>query len=100
MLRDLTLPEAVRLELVALAPRYLWWDASHSTARLVAQIMNLGTYADILRLEGMVPRETLVDVMANAEPGWFSDRSWDFWNGRLHAGLAEHPPVRVFARAS
>jgi len=97
---DLNLSEAARLKLAAFGPRYIWWDVSHSTARLVAQIMNLGTYDDVLVLEQLLSHDALVEVMRGSEAGWFSDRSWEFWNGRLQAGLAKRPPARIFARAS
>ena len=39
-------------EISALARRYLWWDAvdprGHTLARMIAQIVQLGTYDDIL----------------------------------------------------
>ena len=54
---DLDLTASERAEIDALARRYLWWEApggSHSALRAVAQIMNLGTYDDILRLEAIL----------------------------------------------
>jgi hypothetical protein len=100
---DLELQPATRAEIDALARRYLWWElptGSHSAARTVAQIMNFGTYEDILRLESLLPSAVLLRVVANAQPGWFSPRSWEFWRGRLGGGLPERPPVRSFADAS
>jgi hypothetical protein len=100
---DLELQPATRAEIDALARRYLWWElptGSHSAARTVAQIMNFGTYEDILRLESLLPSAVLLRVLANAQPGWFSPRSWEFWRGRLGGGLPERPPVRSFADAS
>jgi hypothetical protein len=99
---DLHLTVEVEASIAALAKRYLWWDGPsvpHTPRRAVAQIMNLGTYDDILRLEALVPRATLVDVLSAAQPGWFSPRSWEFWRGRLRADVSDHPPVRSFADA-
>lgn len=84
-----------------LARRYLWWepvgDNPHAFARMVAQIMNLGTYEDIRRLEAKIDEGTLVAVMAQAQAGWFSERSWEFWRGRLSADtLPAVPPRRTF----
>lgn len=87
--------------------KYLWWKPPggqpHSTARIIAQTMNLGTYDDILRLEQTVGKERLVDVMLNAEPGWINDRSWEFWRGRLSlatgAAIPHQGPRRVFDAA-
>ena len=84
--------------------KYLWWrpvdGQPFSQDRIVAQVMNLGTYDDILQLEEALAQSHLVDVMLNAEPGWFSDRSWEFWRGRLSyatgAMLPEKAPRRAF----
>jgi hypothetical protein len=69
------------------ARKYLWWKASdgrqHSEERIIAQTMNLATYDDILLLEQVVGKRRLADVMLRAQPGWISDRSWEFWRGRL-----------------
>ena len=88
-----------------LARRYLWWapagDAPHAFERALAQIMNLGTYEDIRRLEAELDENTLLGVMMRAEPGWFDARSWAFWRGRLAASrLPERPPRRRFADAA
>lgn len=90
--------------LAELAARYLWWQppdgSSHSDARRVAQVMNLGTYDDIRQLEALLDTDTLGTIMANAHPGWFTPRSWEFWRGRLSVDssipVSEHPPRRRF----
>jgi hypothetical protein len=42
--------------------------------------------------------------MRTSAAGWFDDRSWSFWRGRLsHGGEAdipEHAPKRTFTDAS
>jgi hypothetical protein len=84
--------------------KYLWWKPEnsrrHSEQRIIAQTMNLGTYDDILLLERIVGRVRLVEVMLHAAPGWISDRSWEFWRGRLSlaTGLAipREAPRREF----
>lgn len=91
-----------------LGRRYLWWrpvdGSSFSEDRIVAQIMNLGTYDDLLRLEAALGQAHLVGVMLRAEPGWFGDRSWEFWRGRLSfatgAALPETAPRRAFDAAT
>jgi hypothetical protein len=70
-----------------LGRKYLLWDPvsdeSPSENRIIAQTMNFGTFDDIVILEQTVGKNRLVEVMLRAEPGWFSDRSWEFWRGRL-----------------
>jgi len=90
--------------LQAMAAKYIWWQTPEEAARrpwrVMAQVMDLGTFADVRALEKTAGSEALAEVVRHAEPGWFSPRSWHFWHRRL--GLAptgEVPalPVRRFA---
>jgi hypothetical protein len=88
--------------------KYLWWEPvgtePHSEDRIIAQTMNSGTYDDVLVLERAVPASRLVAVMLHAQPGWFSDRSWEFWRGRLSystgGAIPDQPPRRSFHAAT
>jgi hypothetical protein len=86
-----------------LARKYLWWEPvggePHSEARIIAQAMNLGTFDDIRRLEKTLGPQRLTDVMRQAEPGWFSDRSWELWRGRLSRALGEAMPEEAPRRS-
>ncbi len=95
-------PESREL-LARLGGKYVWWEpvggGEHPPARLVAQVMNLGTYDDIRGLERCFRPEALGEVLSNAAPGWFSPRAWEFWRGRLSLHgieLADRPPRRCF----
>ena len=92
--------EALLEELEA---KYLWWKPEdggrRSAERVLAQVMNLGTYDDIRRMEAVFEPDRLRDVLAQAQPGWFSPRSWEFWRGRLARSTPEihrNPPRRSF----
>jgi hypothetical protein len=94
--------------LAELERKYFWWEPvgaqPRSTARILAQAMDQADFADIRRLETLVGIRQLAEVMRQAEPGWLSDRSWEFWRGRLslatgHA-FAEEPPRRSFHAAT
>lgn len=86
-----------------LESKYFWWEPvgsqPRSDARILAQAMEFASYADIRRLERTVGQQTLAAVMRQAQPGWFSERSWEFWRGRLsrQAGesIPDEPPRRV-----
>ena len=99
------LPKA---SLAALGRKYIWWkpvgDVPFTDQRIIAQTMDLGTYDDILLLEQMVGHPRLVNVMLAAEPGWLSDRSWEFWRGRLSratgTAIPDRAPRRLFDVAS
>ena len=94
--------DIARSPVAELEKKYVWWapvgNATHPASRVVAQAMNLGTFEDILRLEKTLGAACLVDVMLEAAPGWFSERSWEFWRGRLSLALGkalpEEPPRR------
>jgi hypothetical protein len=55
--------------------------------RLIAQVMNIGTYDDVCTLVKLAGDDALRDVIAHTEIGWFNKRSWRYWYYRL--GLAE-----------
>ena len=79
-------------------------DEPHSENRIIAQAMNLGTFEDIIVLEQTLGKSRLIEVMLRAEPGWFSDRSWEFWRGRLSlsagGAIPEEAPRRSFHAAA
>ena len=88
--------------------KYIWWKPvggqRHSEDRIIAQTMNLGTWDDTLLLEQVVGKSRLVEIMLRAEPGWLSDRSWEFWRGRLSfatgAEIPDKAPRRSFHAAA
>ena len=74
-----------------LAGKYVWWktpeEAIAFPRRGIAQVMNIGDYADVQALANQVGEEVLKDVIRTAEAGEFDARSWSYWHYRL--GLAE-----------
>jgi hypothetical protein len=84
------------------AGRYIWWrdETPPSADRIIAQVMSIGTWEDIRRLEGVYSPEDLGEVMLRAQPGWISEQSWHLWRGRLRAAgagaIPEAPPRRSF----
>jgi hypothetical protein len=70
-----------------LGRKYIWWrpigNEPPSDDRVIAQAMNLGTFDDVRRMEKTLGSDRLAAIMVQAEPGWFSGRSWEFWRGRL-----------------
>lgn len=89
--------------LTELSGKYLWWKpiggGEHPRERVIAQVMNLGAYDDIRRLEKALEQSDLAKVARRAAPGWFSPRSWEFWRGRLAASgfrIPPKPPRRTF----
>src|SRR5690606_13070256 len=87
-----------------LEQKFFWWepvgDRPRSSARILAQAMDQAPFAEVRRLEKTLGPERLADAMLSAEPGWISERSWDFWRGRLSLAtgrqLPDAPPRRSF----
>jgi len=86
--------------LADLAKRYVWWlppeEALEYPQRVIASIMDLGTFEDIHELITIVGEEALRQTLRNAEAGQFRPRSWSFWHYLLN-GLADDtlPPLPV-----
>ena len=81
------------------AGKYIWWktpdEAVEMPERVIAQVMNIGDWDDVMALMKRVGDDALRDVIAHAEIGWFNERSWHYWHYRL--GLAKEvgqvPPM-------
>ena len=58
-------------------------DALKQPHLVTSQVMELGDYDDVLRLESAVGRDALVAALREAEPGQFSAPSWTYWHYRL-----------------
>ena len=87
-----------------LASKYVWWKTPDEAICLpepvIAQVMNIGDYADVQMLIAQVGDQALRDVLIHAEAGQFSERSWAYWHCRLGlVGVDQVPalPVRRFA---
>jgi hypothetical protein len=101
MSAEFKLPANVASELER---KFFWWEPMNSQprsdVRILAQAMNFASFTDIRRLERIVGPHRLAEVLLSAEPGWISDRSWDFWRGRLELAtgrrLPDAPPRRSF----
>lgn len=87
-------------ELLHLAKRYMWWlepeIAMEYPQRVIARIMDMGTFEDIHELVGIVGEDSLRAALESAEAGQFRPRSWSYWHYLLN-GLADDtlPPLPV-----
>ncbi len=87
-----------------LVSKYIWWktpdEAMTMPERVIAQVMNIGDYADVQGLAEQVGDDVLRDVLTHAEAGQFSGRSWAYWHYRLGLVSVDHVPampVRKFS---
>lgn len=87
------------------ASKYIWWktpeEAVTMPERVIAQVMNMGDYADVQALASQVGDKALCAVLLQAEAGQFNERSWAYWHYRLGlSSSVDHVPtlpVRRFA---
>jgi len=81
--------------LKSLAKKYIWWKTSDEAVkmpeRVIAQVMNIGSYVDVQLLASQVGNDILREVLVHAEAGQFDERSWAYWHYRL--GLTEMDQV-------
>ncbi|MCL2022219.1 MAG: hypothetical protein FWG81_09105 [Betaproteobacteria bacterium] len=86
-----------RKPLKRLAGRYIWWktpdEAVTMPERVVAQVMNIGDYADVQLLVSEVGDEALREVLTHAEAGQFNERSWAYWHYRLGLAAVDQVPA-------
>ncbi len=87
-----------------LAGKYIWWKTPEQAVampeRVIAQVMNMGDYADVQALAHQVGDDVLREVLTHAQAGQFGERSWAYWNYRLGLASVDHVPpmpVRRFA---
>lgn len=84
-----------------LAGKYIWWqdpDRPARDARLIAQVMELGTHEDAEIVREAVGDEALRQVLQTAEPGWFSEKSWHYWHYALGMASFDQVPERPARR--
>jgi hypothetical protein len=90
----------VNPRMLALARRNVWWlspeKALEYPQRVIARIMDMGTFEDIHELVEIVGEDALRQTLQNAEAGQFRPRSWSYWHFLLN-GLADGalPPMPV-----
>lgn len=80
------------------ARKYLWWktpeQAMRQPLRVVAQVMDIGDYADVQRLVREVGEGPLKQAISRAEAGYFNARSWAYWHYRLGLSQPGQVPPR------
>lgn len=85
-----------RRKLERLAARYVWWSPPERTVnenlpRLIAAVMEMGTWEDASEMERLVGVDSIVGVLDAPPAGVLSAKSLAFWHARL--GRIGDPPV-------
>ena len=82
--------EPARGLLREMGKKYVWWrlpaEVEANPDLAITQVMDLGDYEDVLRLEAAFGRARLARALQGAEAGRFTERAWAYWHYRL--GLA------------
>lgn len=82
-------------ELRPIARRLFWWlppeEALGDRRRFLAQVMTLGTWDDVQRVRAEYGEQRLREVLHDAPPGVFDQRSWHYWHNVF--GIAPAPPL-------
>ena len=85
-----------------MARKYVWWqppDRALADRRFfLAQVMTLGSVADVRWLLSLVPEEDLRGVLRDPPAGVFNGRSWRFWHLWLGCVPVPELPVRPVPR--
>jgi hypothetical protein len=85
-----------REALEALARKYVWWktpaEALARPERIIAQVMDIGDWADVRTLEWAAGEPMLREVLTHAGAGQFNARSWAFWHYRLGLATIDRVP--------
>jgi len=83
-------PEALGELPRPLAARLIWWQPAEQSPRhpdrVIAQVLELGTFEDGQRLRQSLGDGLLAQVLQRAEPGWLSPRSWTYWAAETRPG--------------
>jgi len=87
-----------RTFLKKMASKYVWFktpdEALKFPDRVIAQVMDLGIWEDLLKLENFCGKATLKKVLQKSEIGQFRPKSWHFWHYRLGlATVGNVPPM-------
>lgn len=81
-----------------LATRYVWWNpvtwSYEHPLVFLANVMNLGCWADIQLLRYEVGDSVLKQVLLNAPAGYFNYRSWDYWHAKFDISPVPELPKR------
>ncbi len=81
--------------LLSIARRLIWWmppeESLEYPTRFLAQVMTLGTWDDVQIVRREFGDGRLREVLLDAPPGVFDQRSWHYWHHVF--GLQPVPPL-------
>ncbi|MDD2764262.1 MAG: hypothetical protein PHE83_09850 [Opitutaceae bacterium] len=80
-------------ELKAIARSLVWWKPPEQVDfhYLVRRVMNMGTPAMVAWVRQHHGEQVMREALATAEPGNFTERSWNYWH--VVFGIRPTPPL-------
>ena len=79
-----------------LAKKYVWWLTPREALRrpqlILCQLMQLGTWDDVVRARELLGDRRLRAALRKAPPGVLDAMSWSYWN-RFYFRSAPVPPM-------
>jgi hypothetical protein len=80
-------------ELKRIARALVWWKPPETVdfLYLVRRVMEMGTLEMVRHLRERHGETVMREALATAEPGNFSDRSWNYWH--VVFGIRPTPPL-------
>lgn len=60
--------------LESMAKKYIWWqspdESIHFPQKIIAQVMNIGTFEDLEELTQLTDKQELIDILQNAKSSY------------------------------
>jgi hypothetical protein len=85
-------------QLLNVARRVVWFNEPETELanpeHFLAHVMTYGAVEDLAALEGIVGLEEFGEVLDNAPPGIFDQRSWAYWNLKCGRRPVQPLPTR------
>ncbi|MGO8766880.1 MAG: hypothetical protein ACLQSR_17315 [Limisphaerales bacterium] len=90
-------------QLKRIAAKLIWWQppeiSLQDVRRLVAQIMDLGTWEDVKFAQEHFGLVAFRDALEHAQPGWFEMGSWVIWHNAFELPVPDLPRRKVLGDA-
>ena len=92
---------SVTEQLKQIAERLIWWQPAEESVndlrRLVAQVMNRGSWEDVKFVQQHFGVAAFRDALDHAEPGWFERDSWTVWHNAFELPVPALPRPAALA---
>ncbi|MES1180999.1 MAG: hypothetical protein ABUL66_03960 [Verrucomicrobiota bacterium] len=88
-------------QLKSIAAKLIWWQppeiSLQDVRRLVAQVMNLGSWEDVKFAQKQFGVAAFRDALEHSQPGWFEQDSWVIWHNAFELPVPEQARPQAMA---